>query len=205
MKEMQFALGYMPHRLWGNIIQAQYVEKVEGKEFFTPKEYIQNVASTAAYKRLTPMQREVVRLIDSYSDRNIHKLFAKKGTVKECQDKVTPELIREHIRPFIEKHLFAVLEIARDNRFPLYIKDKGNRNVFPEDFLTLEKGDADPLFIFNYSEELSYTLQLMHCNKRLNLKDGYVEVVSNSPASVIIGSSLYFIKDIDGKKLKPPV
>jgi SNF2 family DNA or RNA helicase len=203
MKEMQFALGYMPHRLWGNIIQAQFVEKVEGKEFFTPKEYIQNVASTAAFKRLTPMQREAVKLIDSYSDRNIHRLFAKKGTVKEFQDKVSPEMIREHIRPFVEKHLSAVLEIARDNRFPLYIKDKGNRNVFPEDFLTLEKGFADPLFIFNYGEELSYTLHLMHRDKRLNLKDGYVEVVSNSPASVIIGSSLYFIKEIDGKKLKP--
>jgi len=203
MKEMQFALGYMPHRLWGNILQAQYVEKLGSKEFFTPREYIQNDKSTAAFKRLSPMQREAVGLIDAYSDRNIHKLFAKKGTVKEFQDKVSRELIRDHIRPFIEKYLFVVLEIARDNRFPVYIKDKGNRNVFPEDFLSLKKLAADPLFIFNYGEGLSYTLDLTHGEKKLSLRDGYVEVVTNSPAAVIIGNSLYFINQIDGKKLKP--
>ncbi|MCP4313773.1 MAG: hypothetical protein GY790_21170, partial [Bacteroidetes bacterium] len=192
-----------PHRLWGNILQAQYVEKVSGKEFFTPKEYIQNDDSTAAFKRLTPMQREVVSLIDSYSDRSIHRLFAKKGTVKEFQDKVSPEMIKEHIRPFIEKYLYAALEIARDNRFSVYIKDKSNRNVFPEDFLTIEKRPAEPLFIFTYGKELSYSLQLLHQEKRLSLMGGYVEVVCNSPSVVLIQNSIYFISEIDGKKLKP--
>jgi len=203
MKEMVFALGYMPHRIWGNILQAQYVEKVSGKEFFTPKEYIQNDESTSAFQRLTPMQKEVIRQIDAYSDRSIHRLFAKKGTVKEFQDKVPAALIKEHIRPFIEKHLYSVLEIARDNRFPVYIKDKRNPNIFPEDFLNIERHPADPSFIFTYAEALSYTLHLLHKQKRLSLRGGYVEVVSNSPAVVLIGNSFYFINEIDGKKLKP--
>ena len=143
MKEMRFALGYMPHRPWGNILQAQYVEKVSGKEFFTTKEFIQNDESTAAFQRLTPMQREVVRLIDSYSDRTIHRLFSKKGTVKEFQDKVPAEMIKDHVRPYIEKSLYAILEIARDNRFPIFIKEKSNQNVFPEDFLKIEKQTAN--------------------------------------------------------------
>lgn len=203
MKEMQFALGYMPHRLWGNIIQAQLLEKEEGKEFFTPIEYIQNDESTEAFKRLTPMQREVVLLIDQYSDRSIHRLFAKKGTVKEFQDTVSPAIISDHIRPYIERFLHKILQIARDHHFPVYVKDKGKRNVFPEDFLIIQKNPADPLFSFTYHEVLSYTLYLLHMEKRLDLRQRYVEVVSNHPAIVIIENSLYFINDIDGKKLKP--
>ncbi len=149
MKEMKFALGYTPHRLWGNILQAQYVEKVSGKEFFTPKEYIHYDESSTVFQRLTPMQQEVVRLIDSYNDRSIHRLFAKKGTIKEFQDKVSPEMIRDHVRPFIEKYLYPALEIARDNRFPVYIVDKSNRNFFPEDFLTLDEKLVATQFYFS--------------------------------------------------------
>ena len=101
MKEVRFALGYMPHRVWGNIIQAQLLEKDDGKEFYTPMEYIQNDPTTAAYKRLSPMQLEVVQLIDSCNDRSLHKLFAKKGTVKEFMDRMDPDLLEKHIRPRI--------------------------------------------------------------------------------------------------------
>ena len=203
MKETRFALGYMPHRLLGNILQAQFIEKDSGKEFYTSKEYIQNDENTAAYKSLTPMQREVVRLIDSYSDRTIHRLFSKKGTVKEFMDKVTPEMIKDHVRPYIEKFLYAVFEISRDNRFPVYIKDKSNKSVFPEDFLTIEKQPADPFFSFVYGDELSYSMQLLHKGKRLNIKQENVELVSNYPAIIIMGNTLYFIDKIDAIKLKP--
>ncbi|MDX2430132.1 MAG: DEAD/DEAH box helicase [Bacteroides sp.] len=203
MKEIRFALGYMPHRLWGNILQALYIEKDSGREFFTSKEFIQNDESTAAFKRLTPMQAEVVRLIDSYSDRAIHKLFAKKGTVKEFQDKVTPEIIKDYVRPHIEKVLHEILEIARDNRLQVYLKDKSNRNVFAEDFLTIEKQAADPFFSFSYGEELSYSLQIRHQGKRLNILEESVEVVSNFPAVIIMGNKLYFLDKIDAKKLRP--
>ena len=203
MKDSRFALGYMRHRLWGNILQAQYVEKYSGKEFFTAKEFIQNDESSAAFKRLTPMQAELVRLIDSYSDRAIHKLFARKGTVKEFQDNVKPEMIKEHLRPYIEKVLYAILVIARENRFPVYIKEKGNSNIFPEDFLNIQKHPALPIFRFNYGEELSYSLKVSHLGNELKLKEQHVEVVSNHPAVIILGSELYFVDKIDAKKLNP--
>ena len=32
MREIVFALGYMPHRIWGSVLQAQILEKEKGKE-----------------------------------------------------------------------------------------------------------------------------------------------------------------------------
>ncbi len=203
MRGVRFALGYMPHRLWGNILQAQFLEMESGKEFYTPREYIQNDSATGAYQRLTPMQREVVQQVDAYSDRNLYKAFSKKKSVKEFQDSVDKDTIQNYIRPYIEKHLFKALEIARENRIAVFVKDKSNRNVFPEDFIQIEKHPADPVFSFQYGESLSYSLNLIHGENKLILNQGYVEIVSFMPCSILLGDSLYFINEIDGKKLKP--
>jgi len=203
MREVVFALGYMPHRLWGNILQAQFLEKEKEKEFYVPIEYIQNDPSTRAYQRLTPMQREVVQLLDAYGDRNLHRTFSRKKTVKEFQDTVDRETIQNQIRPFIELHIYKALEIARDNSLRIFVKDKSNRNVFEEDFINIEKDPADPIFSFRYENGLSYSLTLVHGENRLILNTGYAEIVSLEPCVLLLGNSLFFINEIDGKKLKP--
>ncbi|MEZ5071496.1 MAG: DEAD/DEAH box helicase [Bacteroidales bacterium] len=203
MRELRFALGYMPHRLWGNILQAQFLEKDSNAEFYSSREYVQNDPGTAAFQRLSPMQREVVQEVDAYNDRKLHRLFSKKPTVKQFQDSVEAKTIQEHIRPYIEKHMHRALEIARDNRIPLFVKDKSNRNIFPEDFIRLERKPGIPLFSFAYGEQLSYALQLIHGEHPLVLKDRPVELVCNNPLVILLGDVLYFINDIDGKKLKP--
>ncbi|MFO7933681.1 MAG: DEAD/DEAH box helicase [Bacteroidales bacterium] len=203
MREMRFALGYMPHRLWGNILQAQFLEREPGKEFFVPREYIQNDESTLAYRRLTPMQREIVQLIDAYGDRTLHKKFSRKKTAKEFQDHVDSETIKKHIRPYIEKYLYRILEIAKAHRIDLFVKDKSDRNIFPEDFVRIEKYPADPVFSFHYGEKLSYSLNLIHGENRLMLHHGSAEIVTYSPVTLILGNTLYFVNDIDGKKIQP--
>jgi SNF2 family DNA or RNA helicase len=203
MKEVIFALGYMPHRLWGNILQAQILEKESEKEFYVPTEYVQNDSSTSAYQRLSPMQREVIQLLDGYSDRSLHKVFSKRKTVKEFQDSVDPDFIQNHIRPYIERYMYKALEIARDNSLRIFIKDKSNRNVFEEDFMKVKKHPADPLFSFIYQEGLSYALNLIHGENRLILKDRYVEIVCQEPCVLLLGDRLFFVNEINGKKLKP--
>jgi len=203
MREVKFALGYMPHRIWGNILQAQFLEREAGKEFYHPREYIQNDPDTMAYQRLTPMQREILKHVDAYSDRNLHQTFSKKGTTKEFLENVGQETIQSHIRPFIEQHLRAILEIARDNRIAVFVKDKGNRNVFPEDFVRIDKEEAEPHFLFKYGERLTYTLMLMHKGNKLPLKNKPLDIVCNRPCVIILEGSLYFVNEIDGKKLIP--
>jgi len=203
MREIRFALGYMPHRIWGNILQAQFLEREPGQEFYSPREYIQNDPGTRAYQQLSPMQREIVKLIDAYSDRNLHRLFSKKGTTREFLENVDQRTIKMHVRPYIEKHLYQVLEIARDNRISLFVKDKSNRNVFTEDFIRIEKKAAEPLFSFTYTDHLIYSLILKHEKQDLTLINRPVEIVCNNPCVLILENTLYFISEIDGKKLKP--
>lgn len=203
MREVRFALGYLPHRIWGNILQAQFLEREAGREFYYPREYIQNDPGTLAYQRLTPMQREILGHVDAYSDRNLHRKFSKKGTTKEFLETVGKETVQGHIRPFIEQHLHVILEIARDNRIAVFVKDKSNRNVFPEDFVHIDKIAADPQFSFKYGDRLTYSLMLLHDGKRLPLKGKPLDIVCNRPCVIILEDHLYFVNEIDGKKLIP--
>jgi SNF2 family DNA or RNA helicase len=203
MRESQFALGYMPHRLWGRILLPQVLDKEAGKDFYIPGEYIQKDSSTKAYQRLSPMQREVLSLVDAYSDRNLFRLFSKHKSVKQFHDQVDAATISKHIRPFIEKKLYAILEIARDMRILVFLREKSSRNIFPEDFILLERIPATPVFSFRYKEHLSYSLSLFHGEDQLILKDTPLQIVSNDPTSLILGDTLYFISDIDSKKLVP--
>jgi len=203
MRTWKFALGYMPHRLWGNIIQAQILRKEGDNEFLTPQEFVQNDPSTEAYGKLTPMQKEVVSLIDSYSERELFRLFSKKPTVKVFLDTVDKQVIRDHIRPYIEKKLFRILEIARDNRLEIFVKEKGIRNIFPEDFLRIKHSPARAVFSFSYGEGLSYSLRVYQDGEPLDLLDTHVEIVSNSPAVIISRNRLCFVKDIEARKLTP--
>ena len=203
MREIRFALGYMPHRRWGSILQAQILEKEPGREFYSPGEYIQNDSSTRAYQRWSPMQREILRLMDEYSDRKLHRHFSRHKTVKQFLDQVEQDMVERHIRPYIEKRLYAILEIARDNRIPVFVKEKSSRNIFPEDFLHLERKTAVPVFQFLYREGLSYSLFLVHGDHKLVLKDVPLEVVCNEPCVIILDNTLFFISEIDGKKLVP--
>ncbi|MEJ2595846.1 MAG: DEAD/DEAH box helicase [bacterium] len=203
MREVRFALGYMPHRIWGNILQAQFLEREPGHEFYFQREYIQNDPETHAYRQLTPMQREIVKHVDAYSDRNLHKLYSKKGTAREFVENADASTIRTHIRPYIEKHLYRILEIARDNNILLFVKDKSNRNIFPEDFVTIEKKEANPHFSFHYSDQLTYSLILKHEHEILPLKEHPIDIVCNHPCILILANALYFVGEINGKKLKP--
>ncbi|HDR68723.1 MAG TPA: hypothetical protein ENN61_06685, partial [Bacteroidaceae bacterium] len=204
MNEKLFALGYMPHRLWGNILYAQMLEKEPGKVFYQPKEYILNNEDSITYQQISPMQRELVHIIDSYNERKLHGLFWRKGTVKEFEDHVEKQFILDHIRPYIEKQLYLALEVARENRIKIFFKGKDNRNIFPEDFLILEKTNVDPVFEFDYDGEgLKYTLKIIYGENRLVLRNNPVEIISNSPVALILGNRVFFVNDIDGKKLKP--
>ncbi len=204
MKETFFALGFLPHRLWGNILYAHLLSRESGQEFYQPRETVVKSELSESYRRLSPMQTEIVRLLDEYNDQKLHRLFSKKRSVKEFQDTVSPEFIAENIRPYIEKIIFQVLRIAAENRILLFQKEKGNRNIFSDDFLQIHPGSAEPVFHFRRGPEgSSYRLALHYRGRPLDLINKPAEVVCNFPSVIMSGNDLYFVDQVESTKIKP--
>jgi len=204
MKKYFFALGYIPHRLWGNILIPQLLEKDEQTLYFVTGEILLKNEEALSYRRLTPMQKEVVNLIDEYNDQQLHRLFSKKKTVKEFQDTIDAEMVKKHVRPYIEKRIYQVLKIAAENNFHLFFKEKSRQNIFADDFLKLHRHHARPYFQFKRTEEhIYYKLSILRPDGPVDLISERAEVISNNPASVLLDKEVYFVDDIDGVKLTP--
>ncbi|MEX0981871.1 MAG: DEAD/DEAH box helicase [Bacteroidales bacterium] len=204
MKKYFFALGYISHRLWGNILIPQLLEKNGDSLYYATGEILLKNEGSLSYQRLSPMQKEVVSIIDEYNDRKLHRLFSKKGTVKEFQDTIDAETIKNHIRPYIEKRLFAVFQIAAENNFKVFLKDKLRQNVFNDDFLTLHRRAARPFFQFQRTEENTlYRLTILRGGEQVELIHDRAEVISNRPASILLGKDIYFIEHLDAIRLTP--
>jgi len=204
MRETVFALGFLPHRLWGNILYAHLLVKQDDQEFYQPKETVVKSEISESYRRLSPMQTEIVKLLDEYNDQKLHRLFSRKKSVKEFQDTVTEEFIAANIRPYIEKIIYRVLEIASENRILLFLKEKGNRNIFSDDFLHIHREPAIPVFRFRRGEEASdYRLTLSYKGNNLELYQRACEVICNHPSVIMLGNELYFVGDIESTKIRP--
>ena len=204
VKRYFFALGYIPHRLWGNILIPQLLEKDEISLYYVTGEILLKNEDSPSYQRLSPMQKEVVSIIDECNDRKLHRLFSKKRTVKEFQDTIDAETVKNHIRPYIEKRLFAAFQIAANNGFKVFFKDKSRQNIFNDDFLTLHKRFARPFFQFQRTEENTlYRLTILRGDEQVELIHNHAEVISNKPASILLGKDIYFIEHLDAVRLTP--
>ena len=204
MRKYFFALGYIPHRIWGTILIPQLLERDETLPYYVTGEILLKNDDALSYRRLTPMQKEAVNIIHEYNDQQLHRLFSKKKTVKEFMDTIDDVTIKEHVRPYIEKRLHAVLKIAVENSFTVFFKEKSRQNVFTDDFLVLHKRHATPYFRFQRTpEQTFYKLSILRDGEPVDLIHEEAEVISNSPASVLLGRDVYFVEKIDAVKMTP--
>ena len=204
MRKYFFALGYIPHRIWGTILIPQLLERDETLPYYVTGEILLKNDDALSYRRLTPMQKEAVNIINEYNDQQLHRLFSKKKTVKEFMDTIDAATIKEHVRPYIEKRLHVVLKIAVENNFTVFFKEKSRQNVFADDFLVLHKRPAKPYFRFNRTpEQTLYKLSILRDGQPVDLIHEQAEVISNSPASILLGRDVYFVEDIDAVKMTP--
>lgn len=203
-KTRLFALILTQHRLWGTILVPYIVQKDTNRTYFRMTESLTPFPNIDTLSTLAPEEREVVNIINEYSDRNLFKLFSKNVSVKEFLEKVTPDRIDSFIRPYIENRIYRCFATARDEAIPVFLQKGKISTIHLEDKLVLEGDAAHPLFVFNRSDELStYSLNLELPSRIINLRKGTIDIICNSPCLIREDNNIIFISDIDGSKLKP--
>jgi len=149
-------------------------------------------------------QRRIVELAGEYADKSIHQLFSKKQNLKDFFASVEDDFITERIRPYIDKRMYAILELVIRHEVPLYRKDKNSRFIHGEERIKTVKEKA--VAVFNFIKkpgELLYFLSLRSDGNELSLNKYPAEILTNYPCSLILDNTLYCVNDIDAKKLLP--
>jgi hypothetical protein len=99
MKGGKFILLLTRHRLWGYIFHPYIIVNDSDKEYFLLSESLFPYQSDETLKSLEEEERELVRIVNEYSDRALFKLFSKDKSVKDFLENVEEEKIKRFIRP----------------------------------------------------------------------------------------------------------
>jgi len=203
-RERLFALILTQHRRWGTILMPYMLEKMPGREYYSTGEALSPFPNNFTLSGLDNEEKETVRLVNEYSDRNLFKLFSKHRNVKEFLENVAEKEFGVLIKPFIESRIAQCLQIALKEEIPLFLQKSGVNTLHQEDRMTVNPVQADPVFRFDHTTaETSYSLTVEAAGRPVRLRGQQVEILANKPCIIRAAHIIHFISDIEGAKLKP--
>ena len=203
-KTKLFALVLTHNRIWGSMLLPYIIQNEPNKKYYKLFECLSPFPDNDTLGSLTSEDREVVKIINEYSDRNLFTLFSKDATVKEFLVKVTPVNLEKFIRPFIERRIHKCITISRDENIPIYFQKSKADALHLEDKLLLSDENAVPVFRFIRDEEqTTYNLCLEAGGKLIDIRKSPIEILCLSPCVIRDDRKVLFVSDIDGSKLKP--
>lgn len=203
-REKLFSLILTQHRRWGTVLMPYILERLPGRDYYTMAESLSPFPDSATLSSLDNEEKEVVRLVNEYSDRNLHKLFSKHRSVREFIDNVTDPEFDRLIKPYIESRIHHCLHIALNEEIPVFLQKTKITTLHPEDRLSIEHTEGKPVFRFDRRPAgSSYSLLIESDGKPLDLRKANIEILSNKPCVIRAGQTVHFISDIEGAKIKP--
>ncbi len=112
-------------RLWGSVLLPYIIQNEPNRSYYKLSECLSPYPNTTTLGTLTSEERELVKIINEYTDRNLFKLFSRDSNVKEFREKVTSDKLEKFIRPYIERRIYKCFTIARDERFLFTFSGQG--------------------------------------------------------------------------------
>ena len=199
-----FALILFQHRLWGSVLLPYIIQKEPNRGYYKLSECLSPYPNIDTLGTLTSEEREVVKIINEYTDRTLFRLFSKDKTVKEFLENITSEKLEKFIRPYIERRIYKCFTISRDENIPVYFQKTKTGTLHAEDLLYLSEENAEPVFRFIRNEEQStYNLSLESAGKLIDLRKSSIDIICMSPCLIREDHRILFVSDVDGSKLKP--
>lgn len=203
---IEFVVAIVQNRYFGKIFSAYKVESGDDIAFFKIKESVVKDNIEKFPNNYSPVEKQIISLIDSYNENQIKKKFAgsKKCSAQDYLNSLDKDYIPQYIRPYIEAQHLKIVELLRQNNIRLFYKNDKFNVIYPEEEIIISSKKAKAVYNFiRQEDQTKYFLSVNYKNKEVQLLDKRVEIISNNPCAVAIDNRLYFFDDIDAKKLLP--
>ncbi|MFB6342740.1 DEAD/DEAH box helicase [Saccharicrinis sp. FJH62] len=201
--QYQFIITITEHRYLGWIVVPTLVKRTN-ESFITFHEQASTFHFGKEGYEFEEHEKTIIRYFEKYSEHNLVALFSKTKTVNEFFGQLTLDRFEERIRPFIEEWADKILNIIVEYEIPVFIRKPNYNNLYDADQLKMAGSDSKT--IFNFKDEktaIHYSLSIRHRGDDIKLMNKNLIILSNSPAWVVIGHSLFNFNDVDAKKLQP--
>lgn len=202
MGETEFVIVLTEHRNLGNIFQPYLIHKKD--KFYSTEKVVKPVDVKDSGYNLKPYEKELVSIIDKYSDERLMKRFSRAKNVTEFFNNLEKSYFDKNISPFVEQCMFEVIRILMLSPVRLLNKEVKYANLYDEDEIEVPPFFARPVFHFERTpDETRYWLKIFLDDKEIPLLNRQIRIVSNSPCIFISRSQLVVFEKLDAKKLTP--
>lgn len=200
----EFIVTITEHRILGHILMPYVIKPNDHGAFYTIVSPVVKKDVDESPELFTDIQKELVNLIDKYSDENLARKFSRKLGSKAFFENIDDNFFNEHITPFIDKKVIECLNIIRANNVKLFIKPSKYNNIYDEDRIQLTDEFAKPLFHFSLETEgLKYHISIKYKGKPLSVRFKQPLFITDFPCRLVLNNELISFEKIAGKRLKP--
>ena len=203
MDKTEFIIALTEHRFLGSVFVPYLIRQKE--QFYTVKSLVKkrDLEDFPEY-RFNPYEKQLVEIIERYSDERLMKRFSRAGSVSEFFSTLRTKNFDRQVIPFIEKCMFEVASILMLSPVRLLNKEVKYANLYDEDEIEIPTLYAKPVFHFERLEnETRYKLKVFLGDKEIPLKSQNIRVVTNNPCMLVHRSRLVVFEKLIAKKLTP--
>lgn len=155
----------------------------------------------------TQLEKELVSIIDNYSDQKIYSFFNKnkKLSITEYFAQLDKKMIDDYIRPHVERNVAHLFEILKNHpEIEIYYKNQRYDNIYINDKCNISQEKAKAIFNFERSDSgIKYWLTIWHNNHEIKIYHKKPIILLNQPALIELEHNFMFVDKIDAKKLLP--
>ncbi len=198
----EFIIGITEHRVLGNILSAYLIEKE--RVFYSIKKTVKKFDLDRKDYVFAEHEKELVKLVESYSDEELVRKFARKGKTDQFFQNLDPKMFQDHISPYIDKQIAKCIAILKKNTTRVFVKQAKYANLYDEDEVKVNRSFAECIFQFERNDEgTRYNLLIEQDGDRINFQHKNVTIVSHQPCSLVFRNRLFTFENLSSKKIEP--
>ena len=202
MTNTEFIIVLTQHRYFGSVFLPYLISQRD--KFYTIEHHVKKRDLENAELNFKPYEKELVEIIEKYSDENLVRRFSKAGNVSEFYSSLKTDFFEKQVSPFIEKNMFRVVSILMLSPVRLFHKQVKYSNLYDEDEIKVQSLFARPVYYFKRTEsETQYRLRVYLGDAEISLQNRNIKIVTNDPCLILQRNRLIAFEKLNAKKLKP--
>ena len=147
----------------------------------------------------------LIKITADISDQCIMKDYSRKKTFVEFKQELTEETLNHYIRPRIENANRKIVEIVRQGDITIYLREVlSDKFIYERLSIRVIKNPTECLFNFVKDEDgFRYFISLTNGGREISLRTEQAVILSDKPSTILIGSEIHCVENIESKKLVP--
>lgn len=200
----EVVVAVVRHRVLGHVLAAYLARRVSDAVWELDGRATPITVGGAGV--VSPDVVALVEVVDAMSEQRLAKNFARGKTPKAFFDTLADSVLKEQVRPFLDKKICAALPLIARSGVKVFKREGQYPTLNIHDSLEVAPPfKSRPKFFFTLTDagDLLYTLKVSDGGSDVSLLGKEMSELSSSPAVFVSGRALYSFADVPFAKFRP--